>query len=136
MCIRDSEMALKILEEKNKLIENVFQEASKKLKKIVEEEVYLKSLARLIETSAPQIGEEKLKVKFNSKDLKRKSEIMNSLKLPSNLKLTVDEHPINTMGGCIILTQDENIKIDETFETRLVIARKVLKKEVSKILFE
>jgi len=129
------EASIKILEEKNSLIGKAFQEASKKLEKIVEDEVYIKSLRSIIETTAPQLGEEEIKVKFNSKDLKRKNDILKNLKLPSNIKITVDNNPINTIGGCVILTKDEKIRIDETFEARLAAAEKTIKKEIAKILF-
>ena len=129
------ENSLKILEEKHRLMDKAYQEALKQLKKIVEDKIYITSLCHLIEISAPQLGEENIKIKLNSRDLKRKNEILKNLNLPSNLKLIVDEKPINTIGGCIILTQDEKIKIDETFETRLTATEKSIRKEVANILF-
>ena len=127
--------SIKILEEKNNLIGKAFQEALKKLEKTVESEAYIKSLCSIIETTAPQLGEAEVRVRLNSKDLKRKNEILKNLKLPSNLKITVDNTPINTVGGCILETLDGKIRIDETFEARVAAAEKAIKKEIAKILF-
>ena len=127
--------SIKILEEKNNLIGKAFQEALKKLEKTVESEAYIKSLCSIIETTAPQLGEAEVRVRLNSKDLKRKNEILKNLKLPSNLKITVDNTPINTIGGCILETLDGKIRIDETFEARVAAAEKAIKKEIAKILF-
>lgn len=129
------EASLKILEEKNSLIRKVFEEALKKLKKIVEDETYIKSLCSIIEAIVPQLGEDEIKIKLNDRDLKRKDDILKSLKLPSSIRITVDSNPINTIGGCIILTKDEKIKVDETFEARLTATEKTIKKEIAKILF-
>ncbi|RLG92692.1 MAG: hypothetical protein DRO36_00615 [Candidatus Hecatellales archaeon] len=127
--------SIKMLEEKNNLIGKAFQEALKKLEKTVESEAYIKSLCSIIETTALQLGEAEVRVRLNSKDLKRKNEILKNLKLPSNLKITVDNTPINTVGGCILETLDGKIRIDETFEARVAAAEKAIKKEIAKILF-
>ncbi|WP_309492438.1 V-type ATP synthase subunit E [Candidatus Hecatella orcuttiae] len=128
------EASLKILAEKNRLIGQAFKEAEKKLRGIVKGEAYLKSLRHLTALAASQIGSESIKVKLNEKDLERSQQVLQKLKLPSNMKVTFDKKPLKSIGGCVVSTPDGRVVIDETFETRLLFAEKTLKKEVWKIL--
>jgi len=129
------EASLHILKERNTMISSAFQEAVKRLKDMVNEEAYLRSLSSLIETSVKQLGFNELKIKLNAKDLRRQAEIIKRLKLPPTVKITVDKDPVSALGGFIISTPDERIKIDETFEAKLTYAERKFKKEISKLLF-
>jgi len=129
------EASVQILKGKNELIAQAFKLASKHLNEVVEKEVYLKSLLQIIENSSPLLGDENVKIRLNRRDLQHEHELHGKLKLSSNLGLTFDKQPINTVGGCILLTEDERVRIDETFETRLSSAERSLKKEISNILF-
>jgi V/A-type H+-transporting ATPase subunit E len=126
-------ISLKILEEKNRLISEAFKEAYKKLKN-VKNDLYAKGILHLIEASALALGSEKIEVRFNRKDMERSSKLLKGLKL-SNISLSIGKKPIETVGGFILTTPDERIKVDQTFETRLQFAEKFLKREVAKILF-
>jgi len=130
---RDS--SLRILTEKNKLISKAFEEAAKKLEKMTSDDVYFKTLSRLAKTSAKQLESNNLKIKFNAKDLKRQKVLIQRMKLPSNLNVTVDNASAKSIGGFIISTPDEKIKIDNTFEAKRSSVEKASKKEISKILF-
>jgi len=127
--------SLKILEEKNRLIEEAFNGALNQLKKIVETEEYIQSLSKLIEAIAPQLGESNIKIALNRRDLKHKDNIVKRLSLPENVKIVFDSHPLDSVGGFVLSTLDERIRINETLEERLKAAKRAMKKDISKILF-
>jgi V/A-type H+-transporting ATPase subunit E len=127
--------SLQILKTKNELINKAFNEALHDLKEIVKKDIYVKSLIKLLNSSILQIGSEDLKIKLNREDHKHWPKIQEGLKLPPNIKLTVDKTPISTTGGFIISTLDERVKIDNTFEARLSYVEKNMKKEIAQILF-
>ncbi|MGP3667830.1 MAG: V-type ATP synthase subunit E [Candidatus Bathyarchaeota archaeon] len=129
------QFSLKILEEKNKLIEEAFNEALNRLKKIVETELYTQSLSKLIETIAPQLGETNLKISLNHRDLKHKDAILRMLNLPANIKITFDNHPINSIGGFILSTLDGRIRINETLEERAKAVKTAMRRDIAKLLF-
>ncbi|MEM2915513.1 MAG: V-type ATP synthase subunit E family protein [Candidatus Bathyarchaeia archaeon] len=128
------EIALNVLKEKDSLLRQAFQKASQRLGNMTNSEVYIRSLVKLISMSAPAIGEKNLKIKLNRRDLVYQNEIVKRLNMP-DFKFKFDEQPINSIGGCIILSQDEKVKIDETYEARLATAEKTMRKAVAEILF-
>lgn len=126
--------AIQILEEKNRLLEEAFKKAYSQLKEL-KLETYSQSLVRLLEVSIPSLAVDEVQVWLSKRDLERKDRLLKNLKLPRGVKLTFTENPINTIGGFILSSTDGRIKLDQTFETRLWHAGKLLRKELSKILF-
>ncbi len=128
------EAALEILKEKDNILRQAFQKASQNLGKIANSKAHIESLTKLITSSAPRIGEKNLRIKLNRRDLAHQNELVKKLNMP-DFKLTFDGQPLSLIGGCIILSQDEKVKIDETYETRLAVSEKALKKTLADILF-
>jgi len=129
------EASLKILKEKNTLIGNAFQEALKRLKDLAKADIYYSYLRQMIERSVVQLGSDDVKIRLNRRDLKAQTKILEGLKMPKNLRLTVDKEPLETVGGFFISTTDNRIKINGTFEFRLSYAENRLRKEASALLF-
>ena len=125
--------ALKILEEKNRLLSEAFKKAYDQLKNL-KTETYSQSITKLLEVSAPSLGSPEVQVRFNKRDLERRNRLLKNLKL-SDVKLTVVNEPVETVGGFILSSPDGKIKLDQTFEARLQHAERLLRKELSKILF-
>lgn len=128
------ETALNILKEKDNLLRQAFQKASQRLGNMTNSEVYIRSLVKLISSSAPAIGEKNLKIRLNRRDLVYQNEIVKRLNMP-DFKFKFDDQPLNSIGGCIILSQDEKVKMDDTYEARLATAEKAIKKALGDILF-
>ncbi|KYH39279.1 MAG: archaeal A1A0-type ATP synthase, subunit E [Candidatus Hecatellales archaeon B24] len=126
--------ALKILEEKNKLVAEAFKKAYSQLKNL-KFEAYSQSITRLLEASIPSIASEEVQVWLNKRDLERQNRLLKNVKLPKGVKLTVAEKPLETIGGFVLTSPDGKIKLDQTFEVRLQHVEKLLRKELSKILF-
>ena len=127
---------LQILKVKNDLIAKVFHDALNKIKDLEGKEAYHKSLRELIEKSAQQLGSQELKIELNENDWTHHSSLLHGLKLEPHVKITAEKLNIPSVGGFIISTADEKIKLDNTVEARLNFMEKNLRKEVAKILFE
>lgn len=127
------EAALELLKEKDNLMSQAFQKASQRLGNMSNKH-YIESLVKLINSASSRIGDKTLKVKLNRRDLTYQNEIVKKLNAP-DLKLKFDKETLNSLGGCIILSQDEKVKIDETYEVRLAIAERTLKKTLAQTLF-
>ncbi len=90
-----------------------------------------KALGRLVQEGLDVIGP-KAKVQCASKDRKAVASIVK--KLSAKAKLTLDEEPIETIGGVALATPDGSVRFDNTFEARLERMRPALRKEVASLL--
>jgi V/A-type H+/Na+-transporting ATPase subunit E len=93
---------------------------------------YEKSIAGLIREGIGVIGQ-KAKVESSSKDKKVVASAIKKLE-GGQTKLTLDEEPLETMGGVVLSTPDGSVKFDNTFEARLERMRPILRKDVAAIL--
>ena len=93
---------------------------------------YEKALAELIKEGIEVIGT-KARVYSSSKD--RKAVVSAARKLSTGpVKLTVDDKPVETIGGVVLTTPDGLVKFDNTFEARLERMRQELRKGVADLL--
>jgi V/A-type H+/Na+-transporting ATPase subunit E len=90
-----------------------------------------KALGRLIQEGIDAIGP-RARVQCASKDMKAVASVVK--KLESKAKVTLDEEPIETIGGVVLTTPDGSVRFDNTFEARLERMRPDLRKEVATIL--
>jgi V/A-type H+-transporting ATPase subunit E len=93
---------------------------------------YEKSIAGLIKEGIGVIGQ-KAKVGCSSKDNKVVASAIRKLE-GGQTKLTLEETPIETMGGVVLTTPDSSVRFDNTFEARLERMRPTLRKDVAAIL--
>jgi V/A-type H+-transporting ATPase subunit E len=91
-----------------------------------------KSIASLIKEGIEVIGP-KAKVQCSSKDKKAVASAIKKLE-GGQSKLTLDETPVETMGGVVLTTSDGSIRFDNTFEARLERMKPTLRKDVAAIL--
>ena len=92
---------------------------------------YEKAMARLIQEGLDVIGL-KARVQCSSKD---KSAVAAAVKrLSGKEKVSMDEDPIDTIGGVVLASPDGSVRFDNTFEARLERMRPILRKEVAAIL--
>ncbi|MEM3736914.1 MAG: V-type ATP synthase subunit E [Candidatus Bathyarchaeia archaeon] len=126
--------ALAVLEEKNTLIDKVFKEALKRVRDLKTEDVE-KSAKYLLEEAIKSFGSGDLKLQVSSKERKVYENVIKSLNTPRGVTITLEKDPLPSSGGFIISTADGQIKIDNTFETRLESVSRSLRKEVAAILF-
>jgi len=92
---------------------------------------YDKAMERLIQEGLEVIGP-KAKVQCSPKDRRVVASIVK--KLSGKEKVSVDDNPVETMGGVVLTTPDESVRFDNTFEARLERMRPNLRQEVAAIL--
>jgi V/A-type H+/Na+-transporting ATPase subunit E len=91
-----------------------------------------KSIASLIKEGIGVIGT-KAKVQCSSKDTKAVASAIRKLE-GGQTKLTLEEEPVETLGGVVLITPDGSIRFDNTIEARLERMKPILRKDVAAIL--
>jgi V/A-type H+/Na+-transporting ATPase subunit E len=92
---------------------------------------YDKAMERLIQEGLEAIGP-KAKVQCSPKDRRVVASIVK--KLSGKEKVSMDDNPVETMGGVVLTTPDESVRFDNTFEARLERMRPNIRQEVAAIL--
>ena len=117
-----------------KALERAVNEAFERATKGISESSgasYEKAIASLIHEGLDIIGT-KAKVGCATKD--RKIVAAAVKKLGSGAGLTMDDEPIETIGGVVLSTLDGTVRFDNTFEARLERMKPSLRKEVASVL--
>jgi V/A-type H+-transporting ATPase subunit E len=113
-----------------KAINEVFDLATRQISN-VSGVSYKRTIEGLIREGLDVIGP-KARVECASKD--RKAVAVAIKRLRSKAKISLDEKPIETMGGIVLTTPDGSVRFDNTFEARLERMRPNLRKDVVAIL--
>jgi len=92
---------------------------------------YDKAMERLIQEGLEVIGP-KAKVQCSPKDKRVVASIVK--KLSGKEKVSMDDNPIETIGGVVLSIPDGSVRFDNTFEARLERMRPNLRQEVAAIL--
>ena len=129
-----------ILQKKEEEISKAFTSAKEALKKFTSKPAYTKVLENLIVEAGIAIGGGNLLVRTRKEDktiLKDLTTIAKEITKQSGTKSTVkvDKEMINSIGGVVVLIDDESITIDNTFEARLEQKYRSIRTEVAKVLF-
>ncbi len=129
-----------ILQKKEEEISKAFTSAEDELKKFSSKPAYTKVLASLIVEAGIAIGGGNLLVKTRKADKSKLKELANLAKeitkksgTKSSLKLVTET--IDSIGGVIVLLDDESITVDNTFEARLEQKYRSIRTDVAKSLF-
>lgn len=86
---------------------------------IAKESVYLKTLRDFIVTGAGEIGHERLHVQANSRDRHLLAAHWADIQAQvGKQSLHLVERPIKTLGGVLVISNDQRIRVDNTFEGR------------------
>lgn len=131
------------LEAREEIIEEAFQKAEEKLKKIASSDAseYKKSLEKVITESGVEIGGGDLVVLVKESDITKIKGSLPSIeknisaKTNAPTKLEIGEN-INTIGGAIVKTKNGEIEVNNTIEARMLRFKKSLRSEVARILFK
>lgn len=113
-----------------KAVNEAFELASKRISGSSEAS-YEGAMQRLIQEGLDVIGG-KAKVQCAPKDVKPVASAVK--KLHGGAKVTLDDEPIETVGGVVLSTPDGSVRFDNTFEARIERMRPTLRKEVAAIL--
>lgn len=119
---------LRALEE---IVNDVFTMAMDNLSKL-DRGRYESALERLIKEGISIIGKSAV-VACNARDRKIVSSIIKRLN-GGQVKISLDDKQIETIGGVILTSEDGTVRFDNTFEARLERFKPMLRKEIAAIL--
>lgn len=129
-----------ILQNKEDIINDVFDQAQKKLVGFVSSAEYVTTLNNLITEAAIGLNGGDLKIKIQTGHGKHIDigKIQQSVmqQTGTTTTLSVAEENLRSVGGAIVTNADETILIDNTFEARLRRMREEIRTKIAKILFE
>ena len=128
------------LKNKEEIINDVFDQAQKKLIGFVSSAEYVTTLNNLITEAAIGLNGGDLKIKIQTGHGKHIdiSKIQQRVmqQTGTTTTLSVIEDNLRSVGGAIVTNSDETILIDNTFEARLRRMRQEIRTKIAKILFE
>jgi V/A-type H+-transporting ATPase subunit E len=104
------------------LVQDVERRLTERMHTFMQDEaVYIHWLLAIIAQAAGQIERDTLEVATNTRDHQRLFARWDSVlaSLPKGQIATLAESPIETLGGCLLVTADGRIRVDQTFEGRL-----------------
>ena len=130
---------LKVLNAKEQLVSEIFDEALKKLKELAQSPTYKDVLESLIRDAAITIGGGDLEILLPSDtnvvlDLDRIAKEAEA-ETGNKTSLTISDERIKSVGGVIVRSKDKLLTVDNTFESRLERLRERLRVSVANILF-
>ncbi|MDR2874099.1 MAG: V-type proton ATPase subunit E [Methanobrevibacter sp.] len=130
------------LETREEVIEESFTKATDELKQIASSsnKQYIDSLLKIIKEAAIEIDGGDIIIHSKSEDKAKIENITNDIATEVKTKTGKDTtfqfgDSIQTIGGVVLKTKNGEIEINNTIEARLLRYKKVLRFEVSKILF-
>jgi len=134
------EARLKILNAKEQLISEVFDEAVKRLKEFSQSTQYKITLENLIKDAAMIIGggdleillPENTNVNLDLTKIAREVEEQTG----RTTSFTVSKNRIKSIGGVIVRSKDQLLTVDNTFEARFERLREQLRVNVANLLFK
>lgn len=122
--------------------EEVVQETLKKVSDLVEKTMSddkraVKIYEKLIKEVCEAIEEPVINIQCREKDVKHVKMAINNTKC-DNVKINLDTErlPEETIGGVIATNEDGKIKVDNTFEKRILLAKDSLIPHIQKVLFK
>lgn len=118
---------LKALE---RAVNDAFESATKQISSSTGA-TYEEAMQRLIQEGVDVIGP-RAKVQCAPKD--RKAVASAARKLGAGAKVSLEEEPIETIGGVVLTTPDGSVRFDNTFDARLERMKPMLRKEIAAIL--
>jgi V/A-type H+-transporting ATPase subunit E len=101
---------------------------------LADDDAWLQTLADFIVAAAARIERPRLRVQANSHDQRVLRAGWQSViaAIPAGKTVELDDEPIDTLGGIIVISDDTRIRVDNSFEGRL--AR--LREQVQRVILE
>lgn len=91
-------------------------------------------LEKLLRESLPLVESDQLRINVTQKDKVPLSRIVPRISKEFDIRMVIDEKPLDSSGGVRVSTVDGAISYDNTFEARLERVKPVLRKKLSQIL--
>jgi vacuolar-type H+-ATPase subunit E/Vma4 len=125
-----------LLQAQEKVIDEVFEKASSRLREYASTKKYQDCLSKLIIDACKKMNADKLVIQLNQNDFSTMTEErLEKLSKELGVKLVKSDKPINVIGGVIVKSSDGKIVVNNTFENRLNMLRSNLRVKIANILF-
>jgi vacuolar-type H+-ATPase subunit E/Vma4 len=131
---------LAYLAAKNMVLDDVMSEVQRKLVEFSRDDSrYRPFLLKSIVRGMDAIPSDSVKVALSESDLRRYGGpklVEDALaKMPTPKTAVLNDEPIRTIGGAVVTSQDDKVRVDCTLEAKLGLMKTQLLAEISKILF-
>ena len=110
---------LRILDEKNKIVQSVLQSVEESLSDIAGSNQFDSTLKRFVAEAVEAIGTDNTVVNIGFRNAEKKSLQSLSQSLPKGTKFVTDERPIDELGGVVASDPEEKMSFNNSFRARL-----------------
>jgi vacuolar-type H+-ATPase subunit E/Vma4 len=110
---------LRILDEKNRIVQDIIQTVENQLSGIARSEQFENTAQRFVSEAVKAVDSEQPIVRVGFKDASKKNLDGITKVLPKGGKLVVDEKPIDDFGGVIATDPEGKVIFNNTFKSRL-----------------
>jgi V/A-type H+-transporting ATPase subunit E len=126
---------LRVLDEKNKIVQNVLKSVEEKLSDLASTNQFQPTLKRFVTEAVDAIGMDDVVVRVGFHNADRKSLESLALTLPQGTKFVVDEKPIDELGGVVASDAGGKMIFNNSFRARLERLDNQLLTTISSIIF-
>ncbi len=110
---------LRLLEEKNRIVQSILQSVEERLAKMAAEERFEDTLKRFVSEAVDAVGVEQPTVRLGFRELSKKQLDQLVKSVPKGPKIVFEEQPIDGLGGVIVSDADGKIVYNNSFRARL-----------------
>src|SRR2546427_11152403 len=110
---------LRILEEKNKIVQSVLKSVEQRLSDIARTDKFESTLKRLVLEAVEAVGTDNAVVKIGFRNAEKKSLQSLGQSLPKGTKLLADETAIDELGGGIASDPEGKMSFNNSFKARI-----------------
>jgi len=110
---------LRILEEKNRIVEDIIHAVEDRLSSISKSEQFEETAQRFVTEAVKAVDTDQPVVRIGFRDVSKRSLDGVSKVLPKGGKLVIDEKPIDELGGVVATDPEGKVVFNNTFKSRL-----------------
>src|SRR5438876_11559265 len=110
---------LRILEEKNRIIEDIIHSVEDRLSIISKSEQFEETAERFVTEAVKAVDTDQPVVRIGFRDMSKRNLDGISKVLPKGGKLVIDEKPIDELGGVVATDPEGKVVFNNTFKSRL-----------------
>ena len=126
---------LRILEEKNKIVQNVLRSVEQRLSDVASSDQFESTLKHLVLEAIEAVGVDNAVVKVGFRNAERKSLQSLGQTLPKGTKFLADETAIDGLGGVVASDPEGKMVFNNTFKARIERLDNRLLTTISSIIF-
>ena len=110
---------LRILEEKNRIVEDIIHSVEDRLSSISKSEQFEETAQRFVTEAVKAVDTDQPVVRIGFRDMSKRNLDEVSKVLPKGGKLVIDEKPIDGLGGVVATDPEGKVVFNNTFKSRL-----------------